>query len=584
MKYFNSYIKGNIISIFKFSFILISVFLISIIGNSQSGNWQWAQSFASTGYEYAGGITTDKFGKIYSAGNFTSTSFTVGSNTFQNIGTNGNEDFYITKLDTNGAILWVIHFGDSSLEYVKDIKYGHDGYIYVYGAYVGKTFQVTDNIKLVNSAFPYGGSELFLLKITTNGSILWAKSYGASQSSETPNNISINKQGHINLTGKYLGATFIADTFIVNAPFGNIYNENIFSFKVDTNGNVLRANVFHEKDSMKTYSICVDESDNTLIAGSFSSQSLNLFPFTLNRITTGYPSSDMFVIKINAHDSILIAKNYASPNVTTYAFKVISDTLNNFYIGGSFGNSSSSSVDIDTITLYDNFTCGQSYIAKFDSNALVIWANAYGGDQMEYISDICLDNSGNLAFSSTYFNLLTVGSSVYPNNGSWDGFIVKMNAGNGSLISSQCIGGAGEDRINKINLDVFGNIVCVGIYKDSSCNIGNNQLQNLGNYDIYVCKLSNYTPTIIGVISSENSKVQFYPNPVSNQLNIELIENSSDDILDIKFYDINGNLLLTKKIHDSKSKIDVSHLSFGQYICNIVKGNEILFSQLILKY
>lgn len=84
---------------------------------------------------------------------------------------------------------------------------------------------------------------------------------------------------------------------------------------------------------------------------------------------------------------------------------------------------------------------------------------------------------------------------------------------------------------------------------------------NYDNASIELWKLTT-TPTSVNDLSNTND-IKIYPNPSSNILQIE----SSDNIENIKIYDISGRLVIQQKT--VSDEVDISKLSIGSYIIQI---------------
>ena len=70
-----------------------------------------------------------------------------------------------------------------------------------------------------------------------------------------------------------------------------------------------------------------------------------------------------------------------------------------------------------------------------------------------------------------------------------------------------------------------------------------------------------------------NRQIALYPNPVTNQLNIELLNNQSN-INNYKIFDINGRLILNGKLSNGLNQINVENLSKGLYILSAENINQ----------
>jgi len=81
----------------------------------------------------------------------------------------------------------------------------------------------------------------------------------------------------------------------------------------------------------------------------------------------------------------------------------------------------------------------------------------------------------------------------------------------------------------------------------------------------------NGIPVYVKEIVSSVSRVNIFPNPTSDKLNIELLDNVN--ISNIEIINIQGSLIKSQSITNNQHTIDVSDLSAGIYFC-VFKTNE----------
>jgi len=67
----------------------------------------------------------------------------------------------------------------------------------------------------------------------------------------------------------------------------------------------------------------------------------------------------------------------------------------------------------------------------------------------------------------------------------------------------------------------------------------------------------------INTYTIDNENIKVYPIPSDNELNVY---SKKEPIIEIKILDIQGKILMNKKINLNAAKIDISHLSSGVYI------------------
>ncbi len=83
----------------------------------------------------------------------------------------GSYDFWVIKISSTGALLWEKNFGGSEIDESYDIKKTTDGNLIVVGDTRSSDKDVTKN---------NGGADLWIIKITPDGDLVWQKNFGGS--------------------------------------------------------------------------------------------------------------------------------------------------------------------------------------------------------------------------------------------------------------------------------------------------------------------------------------------------------------------------------------------------------------------
>ena len=141
-----------------------------------AGKVLWAVSppkgtiMKATGYS----VVADASGNAYVAGSFTGQG-TFGTTSFDTKGT----DYFVTKLDSAGKVLWATCGGGKALDAVKSMKLDTSGNLYLAGR-----FEQTTNIGGVTLTAK-GKSALFVAKMDPTGKVLWAVSSGGAASTSS---------------------------------------------------------------------------------------------------------------------------------------------------------------------------------------------------------------------------------------------------------------------------------------------------------------------------------------------------------------------------------------------------------------
>ena len=160
-----------------------------------NGNWLWAENYGGFEFDLELGISTDPNGDVYVTGNF------YGTATFGpfNLTSNGGNDIFVAKMDTNGNWLWAENYGGFEFDLELGISTDPNGDVYVTGNFYGTAtfgpFNLTSN----------GGNDIFVAKMDSNGNWLWTENAGGIHC-DFGNGISTDPNGDVYVTG-YFQAT-----------------------------------------------------------------------------------------------------------------------------------------------------------------------------------------------------------------------------------------------------------------------------------------------------------------------------------------------------------------------------------------
>ena len=216
---------------------------------SKSGSWQWAVKADGSGNQDAHAIAVDSSGNAYISGqlgyrsSFGSTTLTANT---------GNE-IYIAKLSSIGSWQWAVQVGASG----KGIAVDSVGNIYVTGVFnENATF---GNTHLTSS----GDYDIFISKLSNNGSWQWAVNAGGSSEDEVYG-IAVDSRGNAYVTGVFNETATFGNTNLTSSG-----EFDIFISKLSSDGSwqwVIKAG-----GSSDDYSrgIAVDSISNVYFTGYF---------------------------------------------------------------------------------------------------------------------------------------------------------------------------------------------------------------------------------------------------------------------------------------------------------------------------
>ena len=265
---------------------------------SSDGDVLWAKSAGEDSYEHSYGLTTDTSDNIYITGDFRSTNITFGTVTLTN--SNGGNDIFLAKYDTNGDILWAKNAGINGEDGGNDVTCDLLNNVYLTGQFRSDSI-VFDSTVLNNS----GSDDIFLVKYKSDGNVLWAKKAGNTDS-DIGKSVAADTSGNVYLTGYFESnnISFGAINLTINGTYG-YPNTDVFIAKYAPSGTVLWAKNAGNSGTDKAIDITTNISNNIFISGNFNSSSIT-FGSTVLTNNGGY---DMFVVKYASTGNVVWAKS-----------------------------------------------------------------------------------------------------------------------------------------------------------------------------------------------------------------------------------------------------------------------------------
>jgi hypothetical protein len=339
-----------------------------------SGNIIWAKSAGGAGDDGASSVAMDNSGNIYVAGGFTSPTITFGSTTLTIVGTG---DIFLVKYDANGNVLWAKNAGGiiNNSNYnnaATSVAIDASGNSYVAGYFSSPTitFGSTTLTNTNTDTLDYN-SDIFLAKYDANGNVIWAKKAGGSgDEDDDANSVAVDGSGNAYVVGFFDSNTITFDTTTLT----NTGNFDIFLVKYDANGNVIWAKGADSSgDDGLTFSVAVDGSGNSYVAGMFDSPSFTLGSNTLINAGDSNYTFNMFLAKYDVNGNVLWAKSASETSEgisdrVDEASSISVDASGNSYVAGSF---ESLTITFGSYTLTNaDTTCRyvDIFVAKLGSN------------------------------------------------------------------------------------------------------------------------------------------------------------------------------------------------------------------------
>lgn len=176
-----------------------------------SGTLEWSRFFG-------GSFTDTPFGVVETADNNYIIAASSDSEDFNISNNKGTYDFWVLKISNDGNLLWEKSFGGTKIDEPRGITNTNDGNFIV----VGDTRSQDKDVRVNN-----GGADLWILKISSDGNLIWEKTYGGSNF-DVARSISKTQDNGFIIAGNSRSS---------NSDFTNQGQSDAWILKVDNSGN-----------------------------------------------------------------------------------------------------------------------------------------------------------------------------------------------------------------------------------------------------------------------------------------------------------------------------------------------------------
>src|SRR5690554_6880835 len=405
-----------------------------VVKINPSGTVLWAEKFGGAGQDFGKAITVDDSGNVYTTGLFSGIA-TFGS--FTLTGEPTSQDIFVVKQNASGQVLWAEKFfgsfsGGTPQFQSTSIAVDSQGNLYTTGYFsdgYGSGTATFGNITLTFITETTGnvGADIFVVKQDSSGQVLWAKNFGANNSSSAGiigNHITIDASDNIYITGYFSGTADFEGTTLTHLSGTG----TVFILKMNVSGEVLWAEHFGEEGAgffSRGFGITIDTTGNIYVTGDFRGE----MSVGTDTITSIGNYNNMFLLKTDSSGTGLWAKGFG---YEIESRDVATDDLGNVYVTGYF----SDTVDFDDITLTSS-GLSNTFVLKTDSSGTAVWAEQFGSTGGSNNGrNIAVGLGENIYVSGSFSGAVALGDTTLTTTVNNSIFLVKI-AMDGNLIVEQ---------------------------------------------------------------------------------------------------------------------------------------------------
>lgn len=224
-----------------------------------------------------------------------------------------DNDFWIFKLYSNGGMEWQKKYGGSGDDRAYSIEQTTDGGFIVVGG---------------TSSFDAGNTDIWLLKLSINGSVEWQKTYGGT-GYDIGRSVKETSDGGFIVTGE-------------TSSFG-AGETDIWVLKLDGSGNIAWQKTYGGDDNDIAYAIQQTSDGGFVVAGETSS--------------FGAGEKDFWILKLDVNGNILWQKAYGGSK-DDMAYSICESSDGKYVVAGESSSFGAGNVDFWVLKLDENGNIG----------------------------------------------------------------------------------------------------------------------------------------------------------------------------------------------------------------------------------
>lgn len=340
-----------------------------------------------------------------------------------------------------------------------------------------------------------GMGDLFILKFTNAGQLLWATYFGG-KNIDRGKSIKCDRNGDVFV----LGETYSVDLPLKD-PGGGVYydtingisdwNIDLFLGKFSNSGTYLWGTYYGGDERDYASELSIDIYNNVYFTGTTNSINFPVFnpgggAFFQGNLGVNFTNfNDALILKFSNSGQRLLA-TYFGGEQDDQGLSTICDPFGNIYIGGRTSSANLYTLNPGGGAFFQTFGGGtRGYILKLNSNSQPIWSTYISGNGWGTCNSIICDKSGNLFMTGRFapgFPMVNPGGGAFflANNVGAYMVIAKFNP-QSQMVWSTYYGTLGTDGFAKLTLGSCDEIYASFQSVNSCSNCQPMQVMNPGN-------------------------------------------------------------------------------------------------------
>jgi len=373
-----------------------------IIKYDSQGVALWARSVTSGGStSQFSAAALDAEGNIYAGGMVQGTdaiSFGNGVEVRGRSSVGQGNNLLLVKYDRRGNALWARSTAaGSSQSGVRSLAVDSQGNVYAAGFVSG-----TESVSLGNGVDVAGvfatGYSTALIKYSSGGDVLWARSVQAAQNASWFNSVAVGKDGSVFAAGALRGKTpfvFGPDASAAGS-YDTLKGSSVLLAKYDPSGACVWARSLQSgPDTSYFRSVAVDGSGNAFAAGAIHTDGSYDFGNQVSIAGTCHTGDNVALVKYDPAGNAVWARTVRAGSRGTWFTSVLLDPSGSLYAAGET-TAAGEAVFGAQVSAQGTFTGGaNALLVKYDGSGQAVWAQTVvSAADASWISSLATDGKG----------------------------------------------------------------------------------------------------------------------------------------------------------------------------------------------
>lgn len=414
---------------------------------------EWQQGFGGSDSDMDWSVCLADDGGCLIGGSSSSTNGTRSGPSF------GYADFWATRIDSNGGLVWEASFGGNGFDVIRAIAPASDGGFLLAGL---SSSAVSGN----KTAASHGGNDFWVVRIDADGNKLWDQSFGGSGNDQLWAAKALPDGGFALVGYSSSGATG-------NKTSLNLGGTDFWLVRLDSAGTRLWDQSFGGSGNDQAYAMdCAADGGFILVGNSDSAADAN-------KTSPSFGDADFWIVRANTNGVALWDAAYGGTDYDS-ACGVQPAKDGGWWIGGESMSGSDGNKSSPVFGMTDFWL-----VLIDDSSGTKGWEQSFGGYGEEYFTALGQTLGGELLLVGESGSGAE-GTRTRSNYGASDGWLVCLDA-DGEFLWDYAFGGLERDWLNAVQTAADGGVVLGAISRSDLS--GNKTIPALGGYDFWPIKI-----------------------------------------------------------------------------------------------